>query len=650
MSQRIERIERKNLAPTLYAIFLAAVVLILYAPAVRFGLIWDDPSYYQKVSLQSSLWQIFTSPQPPTYQFYRPLAVLYGHLLLSPSGVVNAPLAHLFQIAAHLLITLIIVPVLEGFRLETRHAQLAALCFAIFPLSYYGVAWEQNQQPLMLLMLLLAVWAAQQFCRRRSLLFLGLSLLAYLAALLFQEGAAPYVFIFFWLTLLHTWENPQRHWRWWPVLHLMLVAVYALIWLSMPTQRSVTGHGFQAIVLGYLIQGIVFPISHLLASLAAQWSLPLLLGVLLFLWILLSLGLWKLKSGSSAALSVSWIVVGVLPLWAGLSWEYAQFGARLLYPAAVGLAILWGGWMALVFSDASWRRFLGTVTLILVVSVSLKQWWTFQRLFQTGTQHLANAVEALSAAPDQRLLFVNFPDRVQLRSKEYPLGFWGLVLAPIIQNLSDYARAETGQSGEDQSLAAFQVGVDGRQTWPYRVDMRGVDSEPAKLFEAAQWANTVYLTDYLPDGSLRLREVGDVRETATSLLNPLAHLEEAVDLVEAHLASNTEELHLQLVWRSLRLLQPEDTIFVHFWRDGAFVSGEDGDSLGGLVPLSAWQPGTEIVDVRRIELAHLEPGPYEVRVGIYNRASGVRYLTTMTSDNSVSDIGAFIGEFSVGAR
>lgn len=637
---------KNNLGKYLYSIFLAAIVLSLYLPAVRFGLIWDDPLYYQKVSLQSSLLQIFTSPQPPTYQFYRPLAVLYGHLFLSSTGVVNAPLAHLFQIAAHLLVTLIIVPVLEAFRLETRHAQLAALCFAIFPLSYYGVAWEQNQQPFMLLWLLLAVWAAQKFCQRRSFLFLGLSLLAYLAALLFQEGAAPYVFIFFWLTLLHSWEDTRHYWRWWPVLHLMLVAVYALIWLSMPTQRSVTGHGFQPIVLGYLIQGIVFPISHLLASLVTHWPLNLLLGGLLLLWILLTFGLWKLKSGSSAALSVSWIVVGVLPLWAGLSWEYAQFGARLLYPAALGIAILWGGWIALVFSEASWRRFLGSVALILVVSVSLKQWWTFQRLFQTGTQHLENAVEALSAAPDQRLLFVNFPDRVELRSREYPLGFWGLVLAPIIQNLSDYARTEKGQSGEDQSLAAFLVGADGRLTWPYRVDMRGVDSDPAKLLDAAQRANAVYLTDYLLNGSLRLREVGDVREAASPLLSPLAHFGDVADLVEAKISLDKEELHLRLVWRCQRPLQSEDTVFVHFWREGAFISGEDGDSLGGLVPLSAWQPGTEIVDLRRIALDNFEPGIYEVYVGIYNRASGVRYVTTMASDKSVSENGALIGEFS----
>ena len=55
-------------------------------------------------------------------------------------------------------------------------------------------------------------------------------------------------------------------------------------------------------------------------------------------------------------------------------------------------------------------------------------------------------------------------------------------------------------------------------------------------------------------------------------------------------------------------------------------------------------------NLRRIALDNFEPGTYEVYVGIYNRAGGVRYVTTMASDNSVSENGALIGEFSVGAR
>ncbi|MGH2523710.1 MAG: hypothetical protein ACRDH2_14495, partial [Anaerolineales bacterium] len=392
---------------------LAALILTLYLPALRFGLIWDDPRYYQKVSEQATLGQIFTSPQPPTYQFYRPMAVLYAHLFLAPNGVVNAPLAHALQIAAHLLVSLSLAPVLRAFRFDAIHARLAALCFAIYPLSYYGVAWQQNQQPWVVLCLLLALLAAHRFCESKSAVFLGLSLAAYATALLFQEGAAPFVFLFFWLA----WECREMQARpaWWPLLHAGLVALYTLIWLTRPIQRGVTGQGFQPMVLAYFMQGLVFPVARSLSGWLADWPLATLFALFTGVWLLLSFGLWKWGARRAVLLGGAWAAVGLLPLWAGLSWDYAQSGARLFYPAAVGLAALWGGWMAWAFTaPGRRRRIAGAITLVAVVGVSLHGWWQFQRLFQVGTQHLAHAAGELSASPNRHLLFVNFPDRIEI--------------------------------------------------------------------------------------------------------------------------------------------------------------------------------------------------------------------------------------------
>jgi len=624
---------------------LALIILALYWPALRFGLIWDDPRYYHGVWSQSSLWQIFTSPQPPTYQFYRPVAVLYSHLFISPDGVVNAPWAHALQIAAHLVATLTLAPVLRAFRFDLLHARLAALCFAIYPLSYYGVAWQQNQQPWMLMWLLLAVFAAQQFCACRRIVFLGLSLGAYALALLFQEGAAPFVFVFFWLALAHRREIPQRYWRWWPLLHLALVGLYALMWLTMPIQRAVTGRGFQPIVLAYFAQGLVFPLSHLLVGWLTDWSLAGLLTFFAAVWLLLTFGLWKWGLGHTLPMSWAWTAVGILPLWAGLSWGYAQLGARLLYPAAVGMAGIWGGWMALAVTGRGWRRALGVVAFVSVLGVSLQQWRQFQRLHQVGTEHLARAVEVLSQAPGPRQLFVNFPDRLEFRPAPYPLGFWGLTLAPVVQDLRDYALAAHGQSAEDRSLSVFIAGAGDREAWPYRVDMRGVNSDPAALFNAALWADAVYLSDYLPDGALRLREVGDARP-ADSSSGFIAGFGDAVQLVEADV-SQADGLHIRLVWRCLKPPQPDDTILVHFWQGETFVGGADGDSLGGLVPPAAWQPGTEIVDVRQIDLTQFGPGTYQVRVGLYDRTTGQRYRAVAGQSDWVRDDAFLIGEFHV---
>ncbi len=627
----------KKWGDALFGCLLVAVVLALYVPAVHFGLIWDDPRYYQGLLDQSSLGQILTSPQPPTYQFYRPVAVLYGRLFVSPDGIVNAPLAHAFQIGMHLISALVTVPILRAFGFGLGHARLAALCFAIFPLSYQAVAWQQNQQPLMFMGVLLAILAAHQFCQRRSIVFLGLSLLAYAFALLAQEGALPFVFVFLWLATRDRQVSPQPlRWppllsRGWPLLHLGLALLYASVWLVMPRQASVTGQGFQLIVLGYLLQGLVFPVSGLISGLTSDWPLFGLISLFVTVGLILVWGVCKWASARSAVWSCAWILAGLLPIWAALSWVYVEPSPRLLYPASLGIAALWAGWTAWAFSahHAWWRRGLGLLVLVAVLVTSFQQWWQFQKLYQTGTQHLARAVELFKTSPQARLLFVNFPDRIEIRPRMYPLGFWGVILSPVVQNLSDYAHAQSGVGGEDRSLAAFLVGADERGNWPYRVDMRGEDTPPEALFRSARWADGIYLTRYRPDGALEMLLAGDVRpipSLSPTTHAPIATLGDSAQLIEALAEiSPSQVLTLRLTWHCLKPLDVHDTIFVHFWKDGVFRGSADGDSLGGLISLLAWEPGSEILDVRQVALSNFEPGVYQVTVGIYNRIQDTRY-------------------------
>jgi hypothetical protein len=235
----------------------------------------------------------------------------------------------------------------------------------------------------------------------------------------------------------------------------------------------------------------------------------------------------------------------------------------------------------------------------------------------------------LEAEPKARLLFVNFPDRIEIQPRMYPLGFWGVILSPVVQNLSDYAHAHTGWGAQDRALSAFLVGADERGSWPYRVDMRGEDSPPEALFQAARWANGVYLTRYQPDGTLEMQMVGNVRLISSlgpATYAPMATLGDSVRLIGAQAEiSPSRVLTLRLMWHCLKPLQVHDTIFVHFWKDGVLRGNADGDSLGGLIPLLAWEPGSEILDVRQVDLSSFGPGLYQVKVGVYNRVEGTRY-------------------------
>lgn len=628
-----------------WAVLLIVVVLGLYSSALGYGVIWDDPRYYAGLQTQQSLAEIFTSPQPPTYQFYRPLAVVYGRLFLDANGVVDAPLAHLFQILAHLVGSLCLAPVLGAFGLRPAHARLAALGFAALPLAYFGVAWQQNQQPHMLMWLLLALLAAARYARRRRKWLLIASLGSYAAALLFQEGAAPFAVFFLWLAWGGAPLRLDRRLlagRWWPLLHLGLVAVYAVFWLSLPLQRGVTGQGFQPAVLVYFLQGMVYPVAAGLTSWLTDWSVPALGVLFASVWLLLSGLVWRLTSGRVVLLLWAWTAVGVGPLWAGLSWSYAELGPRLIYPAALGVAGMWGGVMAASLTGRPPQRLLGALAVGLVAWASVTHWQAAHRVFTVGTRHLAQAVEALSADPEQRLLFINFPDRIEVRPRMYPLGFYGVILAPPVQTLADFARALRGPSGADESLAAFLTGAADREAWPHRVDMRGVNTSPEALWERAPEFDQIYLSAYLRDGVVELQEAGAVRRGLSSATAEV-RWDETVELLGAAAEVNGGWLRLQLRWRCRASLQFDDTVFVHLWQGETLVAAADGDSVGQLLPLRVWQAGYEIDDTRWVDLRPLDSGPYEIRIGLYNRTSGARYLAQPATGpaTEVVVVGAF---------
>jgi len=98
---------RLRLRSTWFYGLLALIVLALYLPALRFGLIWDDPHWYRQ-GAGRALWEFFLPL--PTYQFYRPLSILLNQQFVTAAGIVNAPLAHAVQIGAHLAAALLGLP------------------------------------------------------------------------------------------------------------------------------------------------------------------------------------------------------------------------------------------------------------------------------------------------------------------------------------------------------------------------------------------------------------------------------------------------------------------------------------------------------------------------------------------------------------
>jgi len=618
-------------------LFLLGLTLWLYAPALDFGFMWDDPLWFGRV-VGKSLAEL-VGPMPD-YQFYRPGTMLYNRLFLRADGAFPAPLMHAAQIGWHLLSVALVYALSRRLGLEKGAAVAVAALTAWHPFAYQAVAWAAPQQPLVAA-LQNGAWLAYLFARRANgRLAAGLSLALFVAALAVQESS---VALAVWPLLAEWALRRQREGgaRWWLALvYPFVAACFGLLWLRLPRQPGYTALSFEPKVVLYLLQGFVYPLLGRPGGYGSgQTVAP---GMLLAL-IVVALGALLVVAryaGRSrlACFALVWAGLGVAPAAVGLQYSYVSLSPRLLYYSMPGVALLWaaallpagprvheGGWQ----QRRLWRSG-GAVALGLILLQSLLLLRGFQSLYAAGAAHLAE-MQAVQSDP-ARLLFVNFPDRYALRRPPYPLGYWGVTLAPVSVELGDLARLN-GQHLVTDSRSMPWIDAEARDAGPYHVDLRGGITTADQLYQLTYGMDAVYLSRYVADGVFVLQQAGSLvagqpGEPVESCR--LARLAGAFCLLEAQVEQGAGQLILRLTWRSLAPAQPHQTIFAHLGTPGQPpLAQADGDAWLGMVPLDIWQPGDTIRDRRVIPLPPaLPPGRYAIQVGVYDRLSGARLPAT----------------------
>lgn len=71
--------------------------------------------------------------------------------------------------------------------------------------------------------------------------------------------------------------------------------------------------------------------------------------------------------------------------------------------------------------------------------------------------------------PARSALVINYPDRYTPRRAPYPLGYWGVTLAPVRVTLGDFCRAEHGRRALTESWSAPALGPEAQHLGPYHV-------------------------------------------------------------------------------------------------------------------------------------------------------------------------------------
>jgi hypothetical protein len=639
----------RDRVPFLGILLTLLITACFYAPSLAYGFIWDDPTWFGRV-VGKSVWDV-VSPMPD-YQFYRPGTMLYNRLFLRSDGTFDPRLLHAAQIGYHLVNIALVFALCRRLGTGKWIALAAGVMVACYPFSYQAVAWAAPQQP-WVMALQSGAWLAYVagHKRQRNQAPLALSLVLFLLALTAQESTivlAPLPLLIEWVLHRRQWSQARRSIPWRALTYPLVAAGFGILWLQVERQSGVTALRFEPRVLAYFAQGLVFALVGRPGGYSPEWSIAP--GVLLAATALVVAGLlaaaWRAGRGRWATFGLAWALMGIGPAAAGLEYSYVSVGSRLFYYAAPGTALLWACALLPIPERSPrrrWWRITGCVLLCLIVIQSSLLIGGFDRMYAAGAAHIDQLIDATKSA-GQRLIFVNYPDRYTKKREPYPIGYWGMTLAPVSVDLGAFPAIVSGHHPQTDSRSMPWIDADARAAGPYRVDLRGIEAQAGVLYRLAQEKDGVYLSRYTLDGSFDLQWAGAIAHQGASDCH-IATLGQALCLAAVEIEQHADRIDVTLTWHGLGAAEPHDTVFVHVGQPGRPpIAQADGDIWFGMLPLTTIQAGDTILDQRIITLPEeASSGPYPISVGVYNRLTGQRLPASAPDGDPLPDDATIIG-------
>jgi hypothetical protein len=625
-------LKRRTLLSILPASLILLIGLVAYWPTLRYNYYWEDPFDIGQAQALSYV-QVLFSPNSNSY--YRPLTLALMKLLMG-SGPVRSPLPfHISNVGWHLLAAVMLYGAARCWFHDRNLAFLGSLIFLLYPPAFEATARASSTHSLFVVLAIGAMWLYALGRERRQQWPLWAALgLAVLAVLAHENGVLlpPMILA---LELYLRWQRRVERFSWLTLLFFIPAILFGVVWLSIPKSAGPPQLGLRPIEALYVSQGLSFPLGRAISQtgglgLSKEWQAGAAAVGAIAVWLILA----DRKQWPALTLAVIWWGLAISLAGVARPIEYLAVSPRVMYFGSFAASLAWA---RLAAGSKTRVRVLGWIVVVVII---LQSWMTLReevKLYEAGSK-LMDQIVAVGRGGG-RLLYVNVPDRFEYREPLYPIGYWGMLLAPVSQDLGDFVRFATGVQMETESLSDFPLMAAMMAASPYRVNTRGSDAHASDLlYEKILWADEVYWTDYHPDGAMTLKAVGDVsnREAGGGLKG---QFDEMAQLMDASAAWEAGALQIVLQWRSLSPAQPNDTIFIHILdSSGALVGQRDGDSLNGLLPLSAWRPGHIVVDRRTVVFdAPLPPGEYRVTVGVYNRVSGQRYPAFEATGARVAD-------------
>jgi len=99
--------------------------------------------------------------------------------------------------------------------------------------------------------------------------------------------------------------------------------------------------------------------------------------------------------------------------------------------------------------------------------------------------------------------------------------------------------------------------------------------------------------------------------------------DDAIELVGYQIDQANDAIKLQLIWKSLKSIDEDYTVFTHVLDQvGQQIGGKDNQPVNGTYPTSHWMPGEYVID--EYSLPVQSSAEYALEVGMYDPETGAR--------------------------
>ena len=663
---RCSRIAARVAPPIVAPLVVAALAILLYAPSLGFGFMYDDPLDLPRATDRAWI-EVLTSAGATMY--YRPLPLAIWRLLHDLVGHNDGRLLHALVIALHAANGVLVYVLGRRLYRDVAAGVVAGALFVSYPFSYQAVMHTATTyHPLATLCVLaaIALYVRWRDGGRRYLLPFGL-LFAAMAMLAHEYGVVVAGLV---VGVEAFWVAEKRGRRPSPAAlgFAFLALAYLAIWASAPKwdqEIRLLGSAWQNGL--YLLQGIAWPgVEALGRASPPLGTSPNVAVAGVALLILAALGLLALSARRLApfALGVYWAGLAFAPTLILLAYSYVVDGPRLLYLAAVGISLAWAGALT---APLAWRPgsphprggrgvegvrsaialtagLLGLLVAVLIIWRGAAFVSARTPLYAAGADVVRQVVGTAGDSERPGRTYVNVPSWLALREVDLPLGHSGAAIVPNYIGLGRVAYIVSGEQPEIASLTVESL----KRDWDYLYEPHGSVATPDDVERAYRRGGGVYVARYA-DERVSIEYVGEVRPASATSDQSVATFGDRLRLSAAEVARNGAVLDVTLCWRANSPASRDETVFLHVYdSSGKLVAQADGYALGDTLPLNRWRAGDEIVDVRRVALpVGLAAGEYRVAVGVYDRASGERAPATDATGARLRDDTAIVGKVSL---